>query len=460
MINSYSPHYILGALDDLFAIFLFVVIVRTICLERNERRGSWRVYVVYEFVRMFFPIYLVYAVCKGYEAYQIRLIVNVLYYLTLAFTTVWMLRRYYRDSEFSFLVCFLLLTILQSTAEWMSVSTVDFFFGDPYSEQNGLYYLSSNFYYFDYLFLLLIAGVFGFLMRNNQSPINGKNFCVILIGLLPAGVLWCRQLVTISTQGAWRMDHTDWAIGIGLSVVFVMQFLSLQNYFYLAAQKKIDDLRISQLERQYDYYRSLQENEERVRSIYHDMKNHLLLMEHRSTEGARVQRMVDQIRSQIEEYEDFIQTGNDFLNVVMREKAARAREEQIDFLVIANLGDSGFIEAIDISTIFGNALDNAIEASGKLPEDKRMISFRGNRLQDALVIRIDNNAPDTAGWSTQAGVRRTDKKDAGLHGFGLSNMRKAVGKYGGTMRYGLEKGRFFVKIMIPIPQTENHDAAY
>lgn len=103
------------------------------------------------------------------------------------------------------------------------------------------------------------------------------------------------------------------------------------------------------------------------------------------------------------------------------------------------------MEPLDISTIFGNALDNAIEASGSLPEEQRLITIKGNRIHDLQIIVVENNVrPDC---EVPAG---TSKKDTFLHGFGLANINAAVEKYGGSCSTKVENGMFRVKVVIPI----------
>lgn len=91
-------------------------------------------------------------------------------------------------------------------------------------------------------------------------------------------------------------------------------------------------------------------------------------------------------------YESYYQTGNETLNVLLRDKARIAREKSIDFSAIVHFEDGKFLEPLDISTIFGNALDNAIEASEKLPPDRRMITVKTSRVGDGLMILVENNA--------------------------------------------------------------------
>ena len=73
--------------------------------------------------------------------------------------------------------------------------------------------------------------------------------------------------------------------------------------------------------------------------------------------------MIEKLQSQVAMYEDYVHTGNDILDIILKEKSELAREKKIALSVTADLIGMEFIEPLDISTIFGNGLDNAIEAS-------------------------------------------------------------------------------------------------
>ena len=208
--------------------------------------------------------------------------------------------------------------------------------------------------------------------------------------------------------------------------------------------------RAQELEMQRNYFKSRIKDEERVRSVYHDMKNHLLVLESKpNTDETR--QMAQELRTQIADYEDYVRTGNEFLDIIMKDKAEKAREKHIDFSVAIDFKDIDFIEPLDISTLFGNGIDNAIEACEKLREEDRVILVKAGRVQNFVSILIENNCVEEA--LTKG--RRTTKADTLLHGFGLSNMQKAAEKYGGTCTTRREDGKFTLKILIPVPGGKN-----
>ena len=101
--------------------------------------------------------------------------------------------------------------------------------------------------------------------------------------------------------------------------------------------------------------------------------------------------MAEKLRLQIADYEDYVHTGNDFLDIILKDKAAKAREKQIPFSASVDFRGIDFLDPLDISTIFGNAIDNAIEASEKMPEEERLITVKAGRVRDLVSIVVENN---------------------------------------------------------------------
>lgn len=195
------------------------------------------------------------------------------------------------------------------------------------------------------------------------------------------------------------------------------------------------------------YFHDKVGEEKRVRSIYHDMKNHLLVLQAQDGHSREVGASIEKLKEEIEDYEAYYHTGNDFLDIIIRDKLRKAREKKIDFQAAIRFDAGGFIEPLDISTIFGNALDNAIEASEKVSESMRLITAKASRIHDMLVVAVENNM-----LIDLPGDGKTSKEDTFLHGFGLSNIRNAAEKYDGQCTAKAKDGKFVLKIMIPIPE--------
>lgn len=290
---------------------------------------------------------------------------------------------------------------------------------------------------------LLIVCVYK-LLRNFKYTLHIGDLIVITIDFLIVLFMFFISLYSLLNLETIVLHTLDVAT-MTFSLVFMMHFLYSKNIFHLREQEQQDKLQISNLYRQFSYYQDKLKAEERVRSIYHDMKNHLLILEaSQSTDASR--QMVQQLYSKIADYETYIHTGNEFLDIIVWEKAAIAKEKGIDFNVLIHFEDGSFLEALDISTIFGNALDNAIEASEKLPNNQRLITLKAERRLDMLVIIVRNHT-----LAKTPALKQTSKSGPFLHGFGLSNIKSTAEKYGGQCSTQIANGTFTLKLILPIP---------
>ena len=291
---------------------------------------------------------------------------------------------------------------------------------------------------------LFVLGVVYLLLKNFKYKMQMKDSIVLtLVFLIAFAIVVFANFNLLNLEKS--ADLTLYISSGVVAAIFMMIFMYAKNILYLREQEQRDKVQIAQLQQQYAYYSDKLKDEERIRSIYHDLKNHLLVMESRqNTEETR--RMAETLRSQIAGYEDYVHTGNDFLDIILKDKSAKAREKQIDFSAMVDFHGIDFMEPLDISTIFGNAIDNAIEASENLPEYKRLITVKAERVRDMLIITVENN--------TEPGnhlVEGTTKKDRFTHGFGIPNIKKAVEKYGGQCSFQQEERMYRLKILIPIP---------
>lgn len=185
------------------------------------------------------------------------------------------------------------------------------------------------------------------------------------------------------------------------------------------------------------YQRREEDRQETVR-LRHDMKNHLLCLDGLLREGKSGQALAytETLVQVVERLSERIATGNDFVDAIINEKRAEALSRGIAFTADMALPADCPVTPPDLCCIFSNALDNAIEASGRA-EGARWIEARAFVRQGQLVAEVKNAyAPD--------GRRRTPGR-----GYGLENIRRAVEKYGGVMETSAGEA-FTFSAMIPL----------
>lgn len=277
-------------------------------------------------------------------------------------------------------------------------------------------------------------------MRKNKSQIAsadiGRKTWLIADVMMLVSVVALFTTVLFVTQANYIVYPLCAAvILVSLVSVLLVAYMSRSEQTAREAQR---------LALQFAYYEEKLKAEEKVRGLYHDMKNHLLLLERQDSPKAR--QMASDLRRQIADYEDYIRTGNDFLDIIIRDKARRAKENQVDFSAAVHFEQGGFLDLKDISTIFGNALDNALEASVKLPPQQRLVTVKAECVRDMLSVVVENNCLPGG-----TDCEKTSKEDKLLHGFGLRNIRQAVEKYAGQCLVRRGKDYFQLKILLPLP---------
>ena len=405
---------------------LFFVIVNSFCHTLRIKCGKWLLPVIFVVFVYFWTWFIVDGTFK-IVAQAILLVVLVLVF--------------YKDLVFNSIASALMGLLACGSCESLSITIIGLF-TDKLSKNISGIILASLPVYLTCIAVNIIAALgLHFLLRNFRYPLRKSDFVIVLLFEFVIFLFYNSSIVHFVIG---EYNETFDLIVLLLSAAFMLLFLYLKNNYYLREQEQRDKVQIAQLQQQYVYYQDKLKDEERIRSIYHDMKNHLLVLE--GSQGTdETRKMASELRSQIADYENYIHTGNDFLDIIIRDKAEKAREKQIDFSAFIDFGGVDFIEPLDISTLFGNGIDNAIEASEKLPEEQRVILVKAGKVQDFVSILIENNCTEKAHADGH-----TTKTDKFLHGFGISNMKRAAEKYGGSCTTTQENGKFTLKILLPL----------
>ena len=104
---------------------------------------------------------------------------------------------------------------------------------------------------------------------------------------------------------------------------------------------------------------------------------------------------------------------------------------------------------MDICSIFGNALDNAIESVIKLQDkEKRLIHVTVARVKEFVMIRVENYFESRV--EIEKGDFKTTKEDKQLHGYGIKSMQYIANRYDGAVNINAEENWFDLKILIPM----------
>ena len=203
----------------------------------------------------------------------------------------------------------------------------------------------------------------------------------------------------------------------------------------------------SVLRNQYDKYIQYQERIEMINIKYHDLKHQIIGLRAEKDENKR-EMWLKCMESEIDSYKNINNTGNKVLDAILDGKLTEAKKHGIEFTYVANGKLLDFMHVTDICTIFGNALDNAIEAEVMQPlKNKRLIHLSVSEKRQFILIRIENCCSQNI--VILDGVMKTTKVDVHNHGYGIKSIRYSVEKYGGVMTISSNNNWFILNIMIP-----------
>lgn len=179
---------------------------------------------------------------------------------------------------------------------------------------------------------------------------------------------------------------------------------------------------------------------------------HMQLYElHARRELAAIQNILQNQYVQYRHYEAQNKTGNSVLDTVLTGKSLYCAKHQIKLTCVVDGSRLAFMDIMDICTLFGNALDNAIECEISIPgKEKRLIHLEVYAKKNFLVIQCENYCSNPPTFEN--GLPVTTKADREYHGYGLKRMRYTAQRYGGTMSVQVREDWFQLTLLFPLTQ--------
>ena len=201
------------------------------------------------------------------------------------------------------------------------------------------------------------------------------------------------------------------------------------------------------MEMQYKNYQLSKENIDMVNQKYHDLKHQINLLKTQAYVGKSTSYL-EKMEREIRVYETQNKTGNQILDAVLTNKAMICQNKEIELKFIVDGGALSFMEDMDVSALFGNMLDNAIESAEKQQEkQKRLIWLYVTKEKQFVRIRTENYCDEKIQFKN--GMPVTTKKDRRLHGYGMKSIKSTVEKYHGSVVAAQENNWFELKILLP-----------
>lgn len=200
-------------------------------------------------------------------------------------------------------------------------------------------------------------------------------------------------------------------------------------------------------------YQLSKETIELINHKCHDLKHQVQAIRAVKDEKER-ETYLEKIEKSVQIYSAIVRTGNEILDTILTEKSLICENSGIHINCVADGSLLAFMNPVDLYTLFGNALDNAIEAVRKLEsKEKRVIDIMLYERQSFLMLQIVN--PMCGEVKFEDGFPLTTKAKNGYHGYGMKSMLHTIQKYEGHLTTEVKNGCFYFNVMLPLERDSN-----
>ncbi len=295
--------------------------------------------------------------------------------------------------------------------------------------------LLSSFLYI--VFILMIERYF--CIKRTEYISKSSYFNIILI--LTGSIVLVEVLANVEEKYEWIL------IGLSAICLIIVSTFYLYDKVNEAYREKLESQvmqeRILMHENQLELMKQSQEN---IGSLWHDMKNHLLLLDtylkDKDYEGAS--KYIANIEDYMHVPGQYVNSGNHEVDAILNYRLGKAEKMGCRIVTKLKVPDCSFMLDFDLNMILGNLLDNALEALEHV--DDKYLSVELTYKKGILLIHINNTFDGTIRHS--GGEFLTRKKDRENHGMGLRNVGYIVKKYNGEQNIQTSKSIFRISIIL------------
>lgn len=231
-------------------------------------------------------------------------------------------------------------------------------------------------------------------------------------------------------------------INVGaILIYYVVTRLILEQNQTLELEEKNHQLSMQAVQ-----YENLQEKITDARRAKHDVRHHISLIREYVSKGE-----LDALLKYLDGYNDSLPDDslirfceNAAANAVLLYFAQQAKDNDIDYIVNAEIPGNIFVSDTDISVLFGNLIENAIDACKEESGDDRKIDIRAMLKGSTLCVTVDNTFTGTLRRTTDNEFLSTKHKGRGL---GTQSVKSIAEQYGGVCRFEVNDGMFCASVM-------------
>lgn len=312
-----------------------------------------------------------------------------------------------------------------------------------------IYALSSKLIYFLIIYLLSHLPI----IRADKKAAGGRGSLV----LVP--IPFVTFFITITLSTIYHTTDISATLNnmIAVCSILLLSLNLLIWFFFSLTQKRnqeFTELQLSLVKENdlAEYYKMLSNQNENRSILIHDIKNNLFTIANlaKQNQTTEIIDYIDKLvqTSNLQSSDSLRICKNNTLNAILCRYKEECKKRNIDFVIDRLDNSLDVMTANDLTALFCNLLDNAMEAAECVPDSYIILNILKQENSPEILLSIENSCLNNP--LTTSGKLPSHKKDSSRHGFGMKSVRRTVNRYEGDIEffYRKETGTFCVVVKI------------
>ncbi len=306
------------------------------------------------------------------------------------------------------------------------------------------------------LYFLILQCISVYIKRKKTRELSSDKNTLFLnvIPLISGFISLVLATICMNIQLSLFLD-----IMITISVLLLLAvniFLAWFHTFIQEKNQKFMEMQIL-LQKEYDtakYFNALHKQDEKQKILIHDIRKHLRSIAelNEKNETEKITTYIEQI-VQSSDLQDSIRVcDNDLLNTIIFRVKQQCREVGTSFITDIRAGCIEFLSEYDITALFSNLLDNAMDATKNIPDAFIELSVTPHSSKD-LIITMMNSCKSNPFLGEDQRLIST-KKNPWRHGYGMKSVQRVIKKYDGNSRLYFDMENFIFHTVIILSQKK------
>lgn len=287
---------------------------------------------------------------------------------------------------------------------------------------------------------VLACAIYKWLVKNPPADYASRalNISVAIFLIFQMMLEYCGHVFTSAIESTFMFY-------VCALMYTITNYIVLVNIAHLTRYRKDNEEMQAFIANKMQYYQMSRDGITSLQIKCHDLKHQIAAI--RSEAGkASFDRYIDRLEDSIIEYGTVVECGNETINVVLTEKNILCSTCGVKFSYLIDGTLFDFMTEMELYSLFGNALDNALESCNKVRDpEKRVISLKAMARNGMVVLHVENFFDEPLNMVD--GMPVTTKGGAG-HGFGLRSIREIAEKYGGIATVQAEQHIFKLTVIL------------